>query len=407
MLPEPYPIFNNFSGQRIHFGISGSISAYKIPDLIRLLHKSSIRTGCTLTRSGRDFVSPLVLSALGADPVFDQNNFDSVIHPFAHLSDRHKMDLFLVAPATANILAKTAAGIADDLLTCQILSSTGPVYFAPAMNPQMWDNFFTRRNVETIQNAGHRIVFPETGEVACGDTGTGRLASIVSLYFQCLRALCPQTFEGQKALVTAGPTHEYFDLVRYWGNPSSGRMGLAASLALWLHGAAVHFVHGPMQTLQVLPDFYLHPVTTAEEMYSACRKLWPECGYGVFAAAVADFAPESSPGGKFKKEGHEQIILNLHRTRDILAGLSRSRAEHQKIIGFAAEADDIINNARKKMQRKDLDLIVANLVTSETTPFGSAHNEVVLLDRLHREEKWPRLSKAEIAWKLVDRIAAL
>ena len=407
MLPAPYPVFNVFQGKRIHIGLTGSIAAYKIPDFIRLMQESSFDAGCTLTRAGREFVTPLTLRALGVDPVYDQGCFDPVDTPFAHLAGRTTLDLFLIAPATANILAKAAAGLADDLLSTQILSCPGPVYFAPAMNPAMWNNSITRRNLSILESSGHKVIPPEQGSMACGESGTGRLAHVVRLYFHSLKAVSPQTMDGQKVLVTAGPTHEYFDLVRYWGNPSSGRMGLATALALWIRGARVHLVHGPMPTLVSFPGLELHPVTSAEEMYVRCRELWPDCRYGIFAAAVADFAPEKASQLKFKKTGQDFITLSLHRTRDILAELSRSKSGLQKVIGFAAETDELEENARKKLWDKDLDLIVANLVSLETTPFGSDDNQILLLDRHDRAQMWPRASKAEIAWRLVDWIAAL
>ncbi|WP_291319656.1 bifunctional phosphopantothenoylcysteine decarboxylase/phosphopantothenate--cysteine ligase CoaBC [Desulfonatronospira sp.] len=406
MLSSPYMIFDQYQGQRVHLGITGSVAAYRAIDLVRLLQKSSISVSATITSAGSAFIGPLTLSAVGIDPLYTPD-YSPVELPFAHLSSQFAPNAFMVAPATANILAKAASGIADDLLSTQILSYPGSVYFAPAMNPNMWENAATRRNIRRLRDLGHEVVDPESGQVACGEHGQGRFPEIAVLYYLCLREITKKDLVSRKVLITAGPTHEYFDLVRYWSNPSSGRMGLAIALALWLRGAEINFVHGPMSPLLPLPDFHINSVTTASEMYSQCSTLWPECDLGVFSAAVADFAPEKASTLKFKKKGYASLQVKMNPTPDILAEMSASRTRAQKIVGFAAEAENFKDNASAKLSQKSLDLIVANQVSSDSTPFGSEDNQVLIMDKSGRMEYLPKLSKQKIAWRIADWILEL
>ena len=399
-------IFDQYQGKRVHLGLTGSIAAFKVLDLLRLLQKSSISISATMTRSGCDFIGPLTLSALGIDPLYTPD-YSPLEQPFAHLSSQFSPHVFLVAPATANIMAKSAAGIADDLLSTQILSYPGKVFFVPAMNPGMWENAATRHNIRQLRDFGHEVIEPDCGQVACGEQGQGRFPEVTGLYYTCLRELTVKDMISSRVLITAGPTHEYFDLVRYWSNPSSGRMGLSIALALWLRGAEIHFVHGPMQPLVSLPGFHLYPVTTARDMHSQCISLWPDCDSGVFSAAVADFAPEKASSLKFKKQGRSSLQLQMNPTPDILAEMSTSRTRDQRVVGFAAEAENLEDNALAKLRNKSLDLIVANLVTSESTPFGSQDNQVLIMDKTRRKEYLPRLSKQETAWRLTDWIREL
>ena len=399
-------IFDHYQGQRIHLGITGSVAAYRSLDLVRLLQKSSISVSATITSSGSTFIGPLTLSALGIDPLYTPD-YSQLEQPFAHLSSHLSPHAFMVAPATANIMAKAASGIADDLLSTQILSYPGRVLFAPAMNPNMWSNAATRRNIRLLYELGHKVIEPESGQVACGEQGQGRFPELAVLYYTCLKELTRKDLVSRKVLISAGPTHEYFDLVRYWSNPSSGRMGLAIALALWLRGAEIHFVHGPMQPLLHLPGFHIYPVTTALDMYNKCSTLWPDCTLGIFSAAVADFAPEKATDLKFKKDGRSSLQIKMNPTPDILAEMSASRARDQKVIGFAAEAENLEVHASAKLNTKSLDMIVANQVTSESTPFGSDENQVLIMDKTGRMEYLPKLSKQKIAWRMADWILEL
>ena len=397
-------VFTHYYGRRIHIGVCGSIAAYKILELLRLLLKSNLDIGTTLTRSGREFIPPINFQALGADPVFTQEGF---LHStFAHLAPGQTAHALLIAPATANILARAAHGIADDLLSTQILSFSGPIIFAPAMNPKMWNSPATRENWQKLKARGYICLEPEQGQMACGEEGKGRLTSIENIYYSTLKALTPQDLKNNKVLITCGPTREYFDQVRFWSNPSTGKMGLALSLAAWLRGAEVHLVHGPINVLS-LPGLNLYPVTSAREMYSVCMELWPDMNMGCLAAAVADFSPEPCAVPKFKKSVTRQLKITFTRNHDILKNIGRLKTKTQKLIGFAAEAENLQQNCLHKLQKKNLDLIVGNLITESDSAFASNKNRVYVLDRTNRQESWPLLPKTEVAWRIWDWILAL
>lgn len=406
MLPDHYPLFTILSGKRVHLGLTGSVAIYKALDLLRLLKESLVDCGATMTCSARNFLGPLILSALGADPVYSSRD-DDPLDPYAHLAPAQSCAAFMVIPATASIIAKSAHGLADDLLSTQILAFSKPVFFCPAMNPGMWHNQATVHNVELLKSRGHRIIDPQEGRVACGDQGQGRLAPTAEIYYHVLRAISPQDMAGKNVLITAGPTHEYFDLVRYFSNPSSGRMGLALAMACWLRGAKVFFVHGPMDRLLRLPEFESISTVSARDMLDACQTVWDSCEAGFFSAAVSDFVPSPCPAPKFKKNKLETFQLEMNSNPDILASLSSCKRQGQLVVGFAAEAEDLESNARLKLKDKDLDMVVANLVQPGCTPFGSIDNQVMVMDRNGRTESWPRLAKADIAWRLVDWISLI
>ncbi|WP_028573733.1 bifunctional phosphopantothenoylcysteine decarboxylase/phosphopantothenate--cysteine ligase CoaBC [Desulfonatronovibrio hydrogenovorans] len=406
MLPDHYPLFSLFSGKRVHLGLTGSIAAYKALELLRLLDKSSIGFGATLTRAGSEFIKPLSLSALGADPVHSGQDLDHY-DPFSHLAPMMSAHCFVIAPATANILAKASCGLADDLLSTQILAFDKPVLFCPAMNPAMWSNQATVDNITRLISRGHVIIQPHQGVVACKSTGQGKLAPVPVLYYQILKSLAAQDLAGHKVLVTAGPTCEYFDRVRFFSNPSTGRMGLAVALACWIRGAEVDFIHGPMQQVFELPGFRVHQVTTARQMLDTCTPVWKDSSIGIFTAAVSDFAPRPSKEPKFKKQGRKTLTMEMEATPDVLASLSVQKTGRQILVGFAAEAEELLANARQKLGAKNLDIIVANQVGAFSTPFGSSTNQVTVLDCHGRNETWPDMPKADVAWRLVDWIVMI
>jgi phosphopantothenoylcysteine decarboxylase/phosphopantothenate--cysteine ligase len=403
-MKNSFPLFTHYYGKRAHLGICGSIAAYKILDLLRLLLKSNLDVGVTLTKSGSEFIPALNFQALGADPVFTQD--DLLQSTFAHLAPGQTAHTLLIAPATANILAKAAHGIADDLLSTQIVSFPGPIIFAPAMNPKMWHSPATKENWQKLKSRGYICIEPGEGHVACGDTGQGRLPSIENIYFPALKAITPQDLINKKILITCGPTREYFDQVRFWSNPSTGKMGLALSLAAWLRGAEVHLVHGPINVLP-LPGLNLYPAHSAKEMYAVCMDLWPNMDMGCFTAAVADFSPESCPVPKFKKSDTRQLKITFTKTKDILATIGNLKTKAQKLIGFAAEAESLHHNCLQKLKKKNLDLIIGNLITDEDSAFASDQNRVYVLDRTNRQESWPLLPKTEVAWRIWDWILTL
>lgn len=398
MIPEHY-FFDTFRGRRLHLGITGSIAAYKALDLLRAFSRLEIQVGATLTHAASQFITPLSLNSLGADPVHT-NSFAPNTH-FAHLEPA-AADVFLVAPATANILAKMAHGIADEILSCQLLAYGGPVLVAPAMNPRMWAASATQQNWHTLLDRGVQTIGPDAGQVACGDSGQGKMAGIDQIFIHTLRALSPQDLSGQKILLTAGPTREYFDAARFWSNPSTGIMGAALAVAAALRGAEVTVVHGPMAT--ALPHFISTiPVISAREMYAAAQDIFPSQDIGCFTAAVADFSPPMCAQGKFKKDG-SPLTLTFTPNPDILATLSGAKKSHQRTIGFAAEVENLKTNAQMKLQKKNLDLIVANAIGEADSGFASATNKVLVLDRFGREEQWPLLKKTEVAWRIWDWI---
>jgi phosphopantothenoylcysteine decarboxylase/phosphopantothenate--cysteine ligase len=399
MIPEHY-CFDTFHGKRIHFGVSGSIAAYKALDLIRAFLRLNIQVGATLTESARKFVTDLSVSALGAEPLFTDMFAQGM--NYDHL-EPSVADAFLVAPATANIMAKMAHGLADDLLSCQLLAYPGPVLVAPAMNPRMWSAQATQHNWNVLGERGVHRIQPDCGNVACGDTGEGRLAPVEEIFIRTLAALSPQDMQGRKVMLTLGPTREYFDKVRFWSNPSSGTMGATLAIAAALRGADVTVVSGPVDL--ALPAMINKvPVVTAREMYEACRDIFPSQDIGCFTAAVADFRPPLCESGKFKKGG-APLALTFEPNPDILATLSTAKTPGQTTIGFAAEAQDLEKNAEAKLVRKNLDLIVANPVDEAGAGFGSRTNRVLVMDNKGRKESWPQLPKTEIAWRIWNWIS--
>ena len=399
MIPAHYQ-FDTFHGKRIHLGITGSIAAYKALDLTRAFLHLHLQVGVTLTESARKFVTELSFGALGADPLYTDMFAGGA--DFDHL-EPSVADAFLVVPATANIIAKMSCGIADDLLSCQLLAYPGPVLVAPAMNPRMWSAPATRRNWSVLGERGITRIEPECGNVACGDTGQGRLAALDEIFVHTLAALSPQDLRGKKIMLTLGPTREYFDKARFWSNPSSGIMGASLAVAAALRGAEVTAVTGPVDI--ALPSMIKRvPVVTARDMFEAATDIFPSQDIGCFTAAVADFRPPSCPMGKYKKNG-EPLSLTFESNPDILATLSTAKKSWQQTIGFAAESQDLEHNAALKLRKKNLDLLIANPIDEAGAGFAAATNRVLVMDRHGRKEAWPQLPKTEIAWRIWDWIS--
>ncbi len=398
MIPEHY-FFDTFHGKRIHLGITGSIAAYKALDLTRAFLRLHIQVGATLTAAARNFVTDLSFAALGAHPL--HKDMFTAGMDYDHLEPA-VADTFVVAPITANMLAKMTHGIADDLLSCQLLAYPGPILVAPAMNPRMWSAAATRQNCAILAERGVRIIPPGTGPVACGDSGTGRLAPVDEVFIQTLAALAPQDLAGQKIMITLGPTREFFDRARFWSNPSTGTMGACLAVCAALRGAAVTAICGPTDI--ALPAMvHRIPVTSAREMYEASNDIFPTQDIGCFTAAVADFRPPACSAGKYKKDG-QPLSLTFEPNPDILLTLSAAKKAHQRTVGFAAEAENLAENAARKLARKNLDLIVANPIDQSDAGFATATNRVYVLDRFGRHESWPTLPKPEIAWRIWDWI---
>lgn len=403
--------FPCFLGGRVHLGVTGSVAAYKSLDLLRLLLGAELGVGATLTASAQRFVGAESFRALGADPVYTamfqaQGEGD----PFGHLAPGRCAKALVIAPATANCLAKLAHGLADDMLSAQALAFSGPLVIAPAMNPAMWAAPATQANWRTLLDRGVVGVGPACGEVACGDSGAGRLAPVEHVFAETLRALSPQDLSGKSVLVTLGPTREPWDAVRYLSNPSSGLMGACLAVAAWMRGARVHALAGPC-AYDFPPGLRVTRVGTAREMDAAARDLWPSVDIACCTAAVCDFRPLPPACGserKFKKrEMAGELRMDLEPNPDILRGLGQSKGDHQTLIGFAAETGDLLPQARLKLAEKRLDLMVANQVNIPGSGFDSPTNAVLLLDRNGRVEHWPQLPKTEVAWRIWDHLQHL
>lgn len=399
MIPAHY-LFSCPAGRRLHLGVSGSVAAYKSLDLLRAFTSIGLEVDVSLTSGARQFLTPLLFQSLGANVYAGM--FAPDADPFGHLRPGQTAAAMLVCPATANILAKMAHGLAEDLLSCQALAFSGPLLVAPAMNARMWQSAATQANISILRQRGVLCIGPEQGTMACGESGNGRLAASGEIFIQTLRTLIPQDMAGKKVLLTLGPTREYFDAVRFWSNPSTGQMGACLAVAAWLRGAQVTVVCGPI-SLSLPTAISRHDVQSAAQMFEACHDLWPTMDIGCFSAAVADFAPVPYGPGKFKKEqtGTEPTF-SFQATRDILRSIGDQKGSRQ-LIGFAAESTEHLQtNARRKLKQKNLDLIVANPVDQDGAGFAANSNRVWLLDRAGRSEQLPQLAKTDVAWRIWD-----
>lgn len=399
--------FAGFMGKRVHLGVTGSIAAYKTLDLLRSLQEADCIVSATLTESCAKFIAPLSFEALGASPVYT-GMFDGAPDSdttFGHLEPGQAADVMVIAPASANTMAKLACGLADDMLSCQALAFPGPKLVAPAMNPRMWEASATQRNWAMLDELGFIRIPPASGHVACGDTGSGRLASLEDIFIATLKALSPQDLAGKKVLVTLGPTREPWDAVRFWSNPSSGTMGACMAMAAYLRGAEVTVVAGPTD-LTFPHDVNVVSIKTAQQMFEACMDDWPSMDMACLTAAVADYRPVPFGEQKFKKQvsAGAGITVEFETNPDILKTLGKNKKDGQRLIGFAAETDNIREEAVRKLESKNLDLIAANDISKAGSGFGVPTNQMVVFDRTGRAETWPQLAKTEVAWRLWDHL---
>ena len=393
--------------KRLHLGVCGSVAAYKALDLVRMWRRMGMFVGVTLTDAAQRFIAPLSFEALDAHPVYGEL-FASHEALYGHLEPGQTSDAFVVAPATANTLAKLAQGVADAMLPCQALSFPGPFVLAPAMNPKLWLAHATQANVSCLTKRGTLLVPPDTGLVACGEQGTGKLADPLAITAFVLKALTSQDLAGRDILITLGPTREFWDPVRFWSNPSTGRMGGAIATAAWLRGARVHVVKGPCDAW-LPPEVEVHEVVSAQEMYDRCLSLWPSMDMACLTAAVCDFRPHARSEEKFKKTTLvEGMDIPYVPNPDILRNLGAQKTAQQRLIGFAAETSaDIVRLAGDKLERKGADLIVANRIGQVDTGFGSVTNQVWVIDATGKQEEWPVLDKGELAWRVWDWILGM
>ncbi|HAA37336.1 MAG TPA: bifunctional phosphopantothenoylcysteine decarboxylase/phosphopantothenate--cysteine ligase CoaBC [Firmicutes bacterium] len=392
------------SGKNVVLGITGGIAVYKSAELCRLFIKAGAKVRVVMTEAAKAFVTPLTFQTLTGSPVYDQLFIGSERFSVEHVGLAQEADLIVIAPATANTIGKIANGIADNLLTTTVMAAKCPILLAPAMNTQMYDNPFHLANLERLQNFGYAVVGPDQGELACGDTGRGRMSSPQEIFAAACRLLLrKEAWQGRRLLVTAGPTQEALDPVRFLTNHSSGKMGYAIAQAAAELGADVTLVSGPV----TLPQPYgvdFVSVTTAQEMYEAVLACFSNMDVVVGAAAVADYRPGTVSEQKIKKSG--ELIISLTRNPDILAALGRMK-QRQILVGFAAETENLREHALAKLERKNLDLIVANDLTQPGAGFGTDTNIVTLYFRDGRERQLEKLPKREVAIMLLEEINAL
>jgi phosphopantothenoylcysteine decarboxylase/phosphopantothenate--cysteine ligase len=391
---------------RILLVIAGGIAAYKSLELIRRLRERGIVVRCILTSAGAEFVTALSVASLSGERVFTDLFSLTDEAEIGHIRLSREADLVVVAPATADLIAKMANGLADDLASTALLATDKPVLIAPAMNPVMWDHPATRRNLALLRADGVRLVGPNPGDMACGETGTGRMAEpehILAAIDEMLTSA--KALAGKRALVTSGPTLEAIDPVRFVANRSSGKQGHAIAAALANAGATVALVSGPVHEADP-PGVDVIRVESACEMLEACKAALP-VDVAVCAAAVADWrVAEVRPDKIKKRPGSAPPELVLAENPDILKALAHGADRPRLVIGFAAETEELTANARRKLVAKGCDWIVANDVSREQATFGGGFNRVQLIRHGTETETWPKLSKAEVAARLVARIAA-
>lgn len=389
----------------IVLGVTGGIAAYKAVELLRLYVKAGAEVFVVMTKSACEFVTPLTFQTLSGNPVHTElfNLYQE--REIGHISLADRADLVVVAPATANIIGKVAGGLCDDLLSTTLMATKAPVLFVPAMNVNMYENPLYQANEKKLQEFGYHFLEPVTGYLACGWEGKGKMPEPLAVFEETLRLLSPQDFCGETLLVTAGPTREELDPVRYLSNHSSGKMGYAIARAARQRGARVILVSGPT-ALSVPCGVERVPVVSAQQMREAVMDRLGEATVVVKSAAVADYRPSERSGQKIKKGSVAQVELTLQKNPDILAELGQHKTT-QLLVGFAAETADLVENARKKLETKNLDLIVANDVSRSDAGFDVDTNAVRLLYRDGSSEELPLLSKDDVAQQLLDRIIRL
>ena len=387
-------------------GVTGGIAVYKACELLRLLQKRGIDVFVVMTQNACRFVAPLTFETLSGHPVavdtFDRPQTWEV----EHIALAKRADLFLIAPATANIMGKMACGIADDMLSTTVMATRAPVLVAPAMNTGMWENAAVQQNVRTLRARGVEIVAPVSGHLACGDSGAGKLEDVAVIAERaCELLFAKKDMEGLRVMVTAGPSREALDPVRYISNRSSGKMGYAIAQAAQKRGAEVTLLSGPV-AIEAPQGVKLVPFTTTQELLDRASELAREQDLLIQAAAPADYRAKEVAPQKIKKQGGEPMTFTLVENPDVAATLGKAKRSGQVFVGFAAETNDVLAHARDKLARKNLDMIVANDVTRPGAGFDVDTNIVTLITK-DGQEALPMMSKAEVAQRILDRALAL
>lgn len=387
-------------------GVCGGIAVYKACDLVSKLKKTGVNVHVIMTKSATEFVAPLTFQTLSQNYVVEDMFESPKTWDVEHISLAKKADVFVLAPATANVIGKVANGIADDMLTTTIMATKAKVLIAPAMNTNMYENPVVQRNIQTLKDLNYKFVEPESGRLACGDIGSGKLASVDTIFNSIIELLeIKKDLEGTSMIITAGPTVESIDPVRYITNRSTGKMGYSIAKKAIERGADVTLVSGPTNIVppQNLKKFI--QIESAEDMYNAVLENMDENQVIIKSAAVADYRPKEYSDNKIKKSDDDLSII-LDRTKDIALELGKIK-NNKILVGFAAETNDLLENAKNKIQKKNLDFIVANDLTQDGAGFGVDTNIVKIIDREGVIQEHPKMKKEEVADVILDKIKTL
>lgn len=387
-------------------GVCGGIAVYKACDLVSKLKKTGVNVHVIMTKSATEFVAPLTFQTLSQNYVVEDMFESPKTWDVEHISLAKKADVFVLAPATANVIGKVANGIADDMLTTTIMATKAKILIAPAMNTNMYENPVVQRNIQTLKDLNYKFVEPESGRLACGDIGSGKLASVDTIFNRIIELLeIKKDLEGTSMIITAGPTVESIDPVRYITNRSTGKMGYSIAKKAIERGADVTLVSGPTNIVppQNLKKFI--QIESAEDMYNAVLENMDENQVIIKSAAVADYRPKEYSDNKIKKSD-DDLSIRLDRTKDIALELGKIK-NNKILVGFAAETNDLLENAKNKIQKKNLDFIVANDLTQDGAGFGVDTNIVKIIDREGVIQEHPKMKKEEVADVILDKIKTL
>ena len=392
-------------GKHIILGITGGIAAYKSVSLLRLFIKAGAEVQVVITPSGKEFITPVTLSALSGKPVVSEFFTANTGEWHSHVDLGLWADAMVIAPATASSIAKMANGVADNMLITTYLSAKAPVFIAPAMDLDMMAHPSTKRNIELLKSYGNHIIEPDEGELASHLIGKGRMEEPEGI-FEYLKNFfaSSQDLSGKKVLITAGPTYEKIDPVRFIGNYSSGKMGYAIAEEAARRGAEVTIVSGPVSISTNSPNINVIKVESARDMHKECLKIFPQCDYAIMSAAVADYAPVECAENKIKREKDEIPVIKLTKNPDIAASLGEIKTPKQKLIGFALETNNEEVNAVEKLKRKNLDMIVLNSLQDKGAGFGTDTNKITIFDCEGNKTTYPLKSKNEVAKDIIEYI---
>lgn len=389
-------------GINVVVGVCGGIAAYKVADVVSRLIKLGAEVNVIMTKNAQDFVAPLTFQSLSQNYVVTDMFDEPKTWEVEHIALAKKADVFLVAPATANVIGKIVNGIADDMLTTTVMATKGKVIIAPAMNTNMYLNPIVQKNIQDLKSMDYLFVDPESGRLACDDIGIGKLAQPEKIVESVVEAVNNKLdLSGKKIIITAGPTQEPIDPVRYITNHSTGKMGYALAERAVKRGAKVLLVSGKTN-LDVPKGVEYLPIVTSEEMYKTVMENYEDCQIIIKAAAVADYRPKAISDKKVKKQDGD-LVIELTRNKDIAYELGKVKG-NRILVGFAAETNDLIDNAVGKIKKKNLDLIVANDVTAKGAGFGSDTNIVTLIDKDGNKENLEKMTKKQVADKIIDKI---